>query len=153
MTGATRLHATAVALGGRAALLTGPSGSGKSDLALRLVDAGWRLVADDQTLLWRRGGGVLCRPPERLAGRLEVRGIGIVRMPALAAAPVVLLCRLVPGGTVPRLPEPAVERLLDVPVPVVALAPFEASAPIKLRLAMARVAAGYSATGETGEDG
>lgn len=153
MSAVARLHATAVALAGRAVLLTGPSGSGKSDLALRLIDAGWRLVADDQTLLCRRGEALTCRAPERLSGRLEVRGVGLLRIPAIPAAPVALLCRLVPAAAVPRLPEPGVEPLLGVAVPAIDLAPFESSAPIKLRLAMTRLAAGYSAAGETGEDG
>ena len=77
-----RVHGTSVALGGDGILLQGPSGSGKSDLALRLVDAGALLVADDQTELALVGDGVLMRAPGVIAGRIEVRGLGILRVPS-----------------------------------------------------------------------
>ena len=70
------VHATCVAIGDRAVLLCGPSGSGKSDLALRLIDGGAQLVADDQVVLRAEGGRIVARAPEALAGRMEVRGIG-----------------------------------------------------------------------------
>ena len=70
-----RLHATAVAIGGVAVLIEGPSGSGKSDLALRLIDRGAVLISDDQTLLIRAGSRLLARPPQTIAGKLEVRGV------------------------------------------------------------------------------
>ncbi len=76
------VHATAVAIEGEAVLLRGPSGSGKSDLALRLIDGGAQLVADDQTLLRRAGGRVLASAPPAIAGLLEVRGVGVVRVEA-----------------------------------------------------------------------
>src|SRR5438105_12471801 len=102
------VHATAVAIatasGPRAVLLRGASGSGKSDLALRLIDAGARLVADDQSELSRRGDTLVVRAPATITGLLEVRGIGIVRLDALAEAPVVLLVDLVPAETLERLP-------------------------------------------------
>ena len=93
------IHATAVAieteLGFRALLLRGRSGSGKSDLALRLIDAGARLVTDDQSVLSRRDDMIIVGPPARISGLLEVRGIGIMRVEALAEAPVVLIADLV----------------------------------------------------------
>jgi serine kinase of HPr protein (carbohydrate metabolism regulator) len=129
-------HATAVAIDGRAVLLRGPSGCGKSDLALRLIDAGARLVADDQSEVWREGDTVFVRAPPAIAGLIEVRGIGIVRLGALARAPVALLADLVAADRVERLPERRSEAILGLNMPVVAVAPFEASAAAKLRLAL-----------------
>ncbi|MFO0986190.1 MAG: RNase adapter RapZ [Alphaproteobacteria bacterium] len=135
------MHATCVALGRAAVLLRGPSGAGKSDLALRLIDAGARLVADDQVELAVVGGRLVARAPAVLAGKMEVRGVGIVPAPALAEAPVALIADLVPAGTAERLPEPAAETILGIVLPRIEIAPFEASAPAKLRLALAGAAA------------
>lgn len=131
-----RVHGTSVALGGDGILLRGPSGSGKSDLALRLIDEGGRLVADDQTELRLSGDEVSMTSPATIAGRMEVRGIGIVRMPTVAVAPLRLVVDLVPGEAVERLPEPAACDYLGRRFPLIHLAPFEASAPAKLRLAL-----------------
>jgi HPr kinase/phosphorylase len=143
----TRVHATCVAwrLGRnwRAVLLRGPSGAGKSDLALRLVEAGARLVADDQTDLARQGRQVIASAPKRIAGLIEARGIGIAKLgrdQTVRRAAVVLLVDLAPPERIARLPEPAGENVLGVDLPVVSLAPFEASAPAKLRLALAQFA-------------
>ena len=140
------LHATCVALDGRGVLLRGPSGSGKSDLALRLIDEGALLVADDQTEVRREvgleglPGRLLAQAPETIAGRLEVRGLGIVAQPALATAPVALVVDLVRAAEVERLPEDRVELLLGEEVPAIALDPFAASAVAKVRLALAQLA-------------
>jgi HPr kinase/phosphorylase len=131
----TLIHATCVALDGAGVLLCGPSGSGKSDLALRLIDGGARLVADDQVALSRIGSGLVARAPGALRGLLEVRGLGIVEMAALDAAPVVLAVDLVADDAVDRLPEARFCTLAGVAVPLVALAPFQLSAPAKVRLA------------------
>ena len=131
-----RVHGTSVALGGDGILLRGPSGSGKSDLALRLIDEGGRLVADDQTELSLSGNDVFMTAPSTIAGRMEVRGIGILRVPAVVAAPLRLVVDLVPPGAIERLPEPRVCDYLDRRFPLIQLAPFEASAPAKLRLAL-----------------
>ncbi|HJZ14329.1 MAG TPA: hypothetical protein VJ251_02575, partial [Stellaceae bacterium] len=80
------VHATAIAIDGRAVLLRGPSGAGKSDLALRLIDGGARLVADDQAELRRAGERVMVRAPAEIAGLIEVRGIGILQVEPLAEA-------------------------------------------------------------------
>jgi serine kinase of HPr protein (carbohydrate metabolism regulator) len=139
------VHATCVALRlGRtwqAILLRGPSGAGKSDLALRLIEAGARLVADDQTALTRNGRTVTASAPARIAGLIEARGIGIVKLARsqlTGRAPVRLLVDLTSPERIERLPEPASESLLGIALPVIALAPFEASAPAKLRLALAQ---------------
>jgi serine kinase of HPr protein (carbohydrate metabolism regulator) len=135
------VHGTAVALGEVGVLLRGASGSGKSDLALRLIDGGARLVADDRTLLRREGGLLLASAPPPIAGRLEVRGIGILAVPSVASCALRLVVDLVAPGAVERLPEPRTARLLGLDLPLISLAPFEASAAAKLRLA-ARTHAG-----------
>ena len=130
------LHATAIAVEGHAVLLCGASGAGKSDLGLRLIDAGARLIADDQSELFRRADRVIVRAPETIAGLLEIRGIGIFRLDALAEAPVALLVDLVPAETLERLPARKSRTILGLAIPSIALAPFEASAGAKLRLAL-----------------
>ena len=142
----TFVHATSVALktGARwhAVLLRGPSGAGKSDLALRLIDDGARLIADDQTHLAKKGHALIASPPPALAGMIEVRGLGIVKLPRgrlMAAAPLALLVDLVRADEVERMPEPALETLQDVELPQLALAPFEVSTVAKLRLALSRI--------------
>ena len=130
------LHATCLSLGGSGVLLRGPSGSGKSDLALRLIDLGARLVADDQTSLSERDGRIIARAPENIAGKIEVRGIGIQRVASVEEVPLTLIVDLVGAGAVERLPEMKSESLLGVPLPRIELDPFAASAPVKLRMAL-----------------
>jgi HPr kinase/phosphorylase len=141
------VHATCVALrrGRRwcGVLLRGPSGAGKSDLALRLIETGARLVSDDQTELTLHGGTVVASAPDRIAGLIEGRGVGIVKLSRdqiVARAPVVLVVDLVPVERIERLPEPRRESLLGVDRPLLALAAFEASATSKLRLALRQIA-------------
>ena len=129
------IHGTAVAINGAGVLLRGPSGSGKSDLALRLIDAGAVLVADDRVALSRDGAEVAAVAPEAIGGKLEVRGLGIVRLPAVSA-PLRLIVDLVESDDVERLPKARETVLLGVALPVLELAPFEASAPVKVRLAL-----------------
>lgn len=130
------VHATSVEIGGHAVLIRGPSGSGKSDLALRLIDGGAVLVADDQTMVSNDGGRLFCGVPGTIAGYLEVRGLGIVRLPHRARVPLALVVDLVPPKEVERLPEPSSAQLQGVMIPRLALAAFEASAAAKVRLAM-----------------
>ena len=134
MTGG-RVHGTAVAIGGRGVLILGASGSGKSDLALRLIDRGARLIADDQVELVPRGGRLHACAPATIHGKIEVRGIGIVDIEA-AAAPIALVVDI--DRAPDRLPEAETIELHDVRLPLVALAPFAASAPIKVELALKR---------------
>ncbi len=133
---AKQAHATCVELAGTGVLLRGPSGSGKSDLALRLVDGGARLVADDRVILEAESGAVFARAPAALAGLLEVRGVGIARMPSIARARVGVVVDLVAPGEIERLPEPATCKLLGVSLPCLRLDPYCASACAKLRLAV-----------------
>ena len=117
----------------RGVLIEGGSGAGKSDLALRALDQGFRLVADDRVLVWVSEGRLFGRAPDSLAGLLEVRGLGIARVPALWLCEVSLLVWL---GAAERMPEPATETILGVPVPLLAAEPFQASAPAKLGRAL-----------------
>jgi len=135
VTGTLLVHATAVAIEGGAILLRGPPGAGKSDLALRLIEDGARLIADDQTLLRRAGNHVLVRAPAAVAGLIEVRGVGILRVDYLDEAPLALVVDLVPSTEVERSPDDRFEVVLGLPIRMIALAPFEASAVAKLRLA------------------
>jgi HPr kinase/phosphorylase len=132
----TLVHGTCVAIAGHGVLLRGPSGSGKSDLALRLIDGGALLVADDQTRLERDGESLLARPPAAIAGMIEVRGLGLVRLPYLERAPLDLVIDLVSPSEVERLPEANALELLGLTLRHLRLAPFEASAAAKVRLAM-----------------
>lgn len=131
----TQIHATCVELSGFGILLLGPPGAGKSDLALRLIDGGARLVADDRTDLERVNDDIFARAPATIAGRLEVRGLGIRPVPCVARARVALAVDLVGAGAVERLPEPATREFLGLAIPMIALDPFAASAAAKLRLA------------------
>ncbi len=134
------LHGTAVALNGLAVLLRGPSGAGKSDLALRLLDLGFRLVADDRVVVTEAaadsGLPTVCAPPA-LAGLLEVRGVGIVPVAALPGpVPLALVIDLCPAAEVPRLPEPERTTVAGCPVARLRLDPWALSAPQKVRLAL-----------------
>jgi serine kinase of HPr protein (carbohydrate metabolism regulator) len=135
-TGPILVHATAIAIDGRAVLLRGPSGAGKSDLALRLIDSGARLVADDQAELRRTGERVMVRAPAAIAGLIEVRGVGILQVEPVAEAALAMCVDLVPSAEVERLPEIRSEDVLGLAVPSIALSPFEASAAAKLRFAL-----------------
>jgi serine kinase of HPr protein (carbohydrate metabolism regulator) len=130
---------TTVAIDGRAVLLRGPSGAGKSDVALRLIDGGAVLVSDDRTELVREGDRLVARAPEALRNRMEVRGVGIVTIPAVVRAPLVLAVDLVPPEQVPRLPDPGRWTHSGVSLPLIMLAAFEASTPAKVRLAVRMV--------------
>jgi len=133
------LHASCVAIDGRAVLIEGRSGSGKSDLALRLIDRGATLVSDDYTVLVRDRDRVLAQPPATIAGRIEVRGVGIVEMPHVERVPAALVVCL--ADQVERLPEASESRTIaGIAVPMIALNGHEASAPVKVALALARTA-------------
>jgi len=136
-----RVHGTSIALGRDGVLLRGPPGSGKSDLALRLIDSGATLVADDQTELRRRNGRLEMRVPATLEGLLEVRGVGIVRVPCVQDVVLRLVVDLVRPDAIERLPEPRFVELDGLSFPLLELAPFEASAAAKLRAALATLSA------------
>jgi serine kinase of HPr protein (carbohydrate metabolism regulator) len=130
------IHATSVVIDGRALLLSGRSGSGKSDLALRLIDRGALLVSDDYTMLENRGGILFAAAPPQIAGKIEIRGIGLVDLACAKAAPVALMLML--DQQADRMPadQMAIIRLEGVEIPTLPLAPFEASAPLKAEAAL-----------------
>lgn len=132
------LHATSVVIDGRAVLLSGPSGSGKSDLALRLLDRGFRLVSDDRTIVRKEGGTLVASAPDTIRGKLEVRGIGIVDVPPAEDTAVALVVELT--GTMERLPDDSRERtILGIAVPLVSIDATTASAPSKVAIALDRL--------------
>ncbi|MGN6514437.1 MAG: HPr kinase/phosphorylase [Rhizomicrobium sp.] len=148
------IHASCVLLAGAAkafgapedagVLLLGESGKGKSDLALRLIERGAKLVADDRCEISAREGALYARAPQSLAGLIEVRGAGIIALPFAPEARIALAVEMMEEGYVPRLPQ--AERYMTPPEfalsederpPLIWLAPFEASAPAKVAIAAA----------------
>lgn len=123
------------------ALIEGPSGAGKSDLALRALDQGFRLVADDRVVLWASGGRLFGRAPDTLRGLIEVRGLDVMQAEALPLAEVGLVVRL---GTPERIPDPAYEHILGLSVPALTTEGFEESAPAKLGRALAAFDAAHN---------
>jgi len=130
------LHASCVAIGGRGILLTGAPGSGKSDLALRLIDRGATLVGDDGVVVTAHGGRLHARAGPNIEGQIEVRGLGILAMPALEEAPLALVIAL--DQPVQRMPDELLPvRVIEgLTLPMIALDPFEASAPVKVEKAL-----------------
>jgi HPr kinase/phosphorylase len=130
----TLLHGTCIAVDGHGVLLRGQPGAGKSDLALRLIDGGAVLVADDQVAVEADGDILWSSAPPTIRGLLEVRGVGLVRTDTAGRVPVRLIVDLVPREQVPRLPEPAHEDLEGIVLPVYRLHGFDGSAPAKIAL-------------------
>ena len=132
------LHASTVALDGRAVLICGPSGSGKSDLALRLLDRGFTLVSDDRTILSKQGDMIIATAPETIKGKLEVRGVGIVDMEMMSNMPVALVVELT--SNIQRMPDDSRERLiLGAGIPLINVDATTASAASKVELALDRL--------------
>ena len=144
------VHASCVAVDGRGVLLLGPPGSGKSDLALRLIDGGATLVADDQVDIRAGAGRLEAAPPAALAGRIEVRGLGILACAWRESAPLHLAIELLTDTAPERLPVPAERRFEGVALPLIRLAPFEASATAKVRLAVRAAAADSAPAAHSG---
>ena len=132
------LHASTVALDGRAVLICGPSGSGKSDLALRLLDRGFTLVSDDQTIVRKDGGRLIASAPPTIHGKLEIRGIGIVEMETVDDVPVALCVEL--SSDIQRIPDDSRDRLvLNIRIPLINVDALTASAPSKVAVALDRL--------------
>ncbi len=139
------VHATAIAVNGHAALITGPSGAGKSDLALRCLTLGTsamlphaaRLIADDRVILERVGDQLMASAPAAIAGKLEVRNIGIVEIEPGLPAPIRLVVELGGSQRAARLPDPwPTKIILGLHVPVLQIAAFDAAAPQKVMIAL-----------------
>ncbi|WP_375403965.1 HPr kinase/phosphorylase [uncultured Sphingomonas sp.] len=128
------IHATTIAIGGCGVVISGPSGSGKSDLALRLIDRGAVLVADDRTRVWRDGDRLFAGVPDAIPGKLEVRGLGILEVSRVPEVPVALCVDLV--AKVERMPFPRTRTIAGIVVPELAVDPRPASAAIKVELAL-----------------
>jgi len=129
------IHATAVCVAGAGVLLVGRPGSGKSDLALRLIDRGAVLIADDRVITSGEGGKLLLCAPATIAGLLEVRGLGLHTLPYVNNVQAVAIFDL--DAAPVRLSDPATREICGVNLPLVAVLPFEASAPLKVELAVA----------------
>jgi serine kinase of HPr protein (carbohydrate metabolism regulator) len=129
------LHASTVALDGRAVLISGASGSGKSDLALRMLDRGFTLVSDDRTIIRKAGDKLLASAPDTIKGKLEVRGVGIVNMDTVSDMPVALVVELT--SDIQRLPDDDRERMImGISIPLINVDAASASAPSKVSLAL-----------------
>ena len=132
------LHCSTVALDGRAVLISGPSGSGKSDLALRLLDRGFTLVSDDRTIVRRSGSKLVASAPATIKGKLEIRGVGIVEMENVSDVPVALVVELT--SDIQRLPDDSQERLIPgASIPLINVDAMTASAPSKVAVALDRL--------------
>ena len=132
------LHASCVAMEGRAVLISGPSGAGKSDLALRLLDRGFTLVSDDRTILRKQGDKLIASAPPTIEGKLEIRGVGIVDMDYVGDVPVALVVELT--TEIQRLPDDSRERLiLGAAIPLINVDARTASAASKVAVALDRL--------------
>ncbi len=129
------IHGTSVIISGAGVLLCGKSGAGKSDLALRLIDQGAMLIADDRVDVRMDQGKIIAHAPKALAGLLEVRGVGLMRVPFAPVSELHLVVDLVEPHEVERLPEVEWANIAEGRLPRLALAPFEASATAKVRIA------------------
>jgi HPr kinase/phosphorylase len=132
------IHATGICINGQGVIIIGPSGSGKSDLALRLIDRGATLISDDRIIINIRDNGITLNQAPNIEGKLEVRGIGILCILATNNIPLRMLVDL--NAKVERLPDqPAYQQIAGISLPCIAISGFEASAPIKVELALTSV--------------
>ncbi len=129
-------HATCILIKGKGVLLEGPSGAGKSDLALRLMSLGAQLVSDDYITLSKKAGALVATAPEKIAGKMEVRGLGLIDIDHAREAAIDLVIDLKPREHVPRLPKGNTKTLEGVSIPTLTLHAFDASTPDKILLAL-----------------
>ena len=123
------------------ALILGPSGSGKSHLALTALAAGWRLVADDRVIVWPDAGKVFGRANPQLTGQIEVRGLGILpsATPVLSFCQIDLIAQMVPQEAIERFPDPAHTVLVGRSLPMIAVDPFSALCLPMIQMALHRL--------------
>jgi len=129
-----QFYATAVTYCGFGILIRGPSGSGKSDLALRLIDDGAGLVADDQVVIKAVGQELYLSPPDSLSGLIEVRGIGVIKIEYVRDIRLRLVVELDPSNEIQRTPIIKEELIKKIPVPVVNMHAFESSVLVKIKI-------------------
>lgn len=129
----TLLHASCVEFMGCGLLICGQAGSGKSDLSLRLIDAGAKLIADDQTVVENKDGKLTAQAPDAIKGKIEIRGIGIVETPYIDETEIRLKLILRPAAEIDRMPEKRTELIENVALPVFDFDAFSASAVIKIK--------------------
>ena len=131
-----QFHATAVAYYGSGILIRGPSGSGKSDLALRLIDDDADLIADDRVVIKVVGKELRLSPPESISGLIEVRGIGVVKIKTVRDIPLCLVVELEPSNQTQRMPEIKEESIKDISIPIININAFESSALAKIKIVL-----------------
>ncbi len=139
--------ATCVSVDGAGVFLLGSSGTGKSDMALRLINRGALLVADDRVQLARREGKILANPPPSIAGLLEIRELGIFRFPYAKDVAVSLVIRLEARGNAERLPYPEFYECMEINIPQITIYPFDVSAAVKVEMAVATLKDGFMIVG------
>lgn len=127
-------HASCVEFEGKGIVIFGPSGSGKSDLALRLIDAGGKLVSDDYVEIVSDGDILYAHPAPNIAGMIEVRGVGLIKLAYKKSSILVLALDLVSVEKIDRLPTPKMFNENGVEIPLYAFDAFSASAIAKIRL-------------------
>lgn len=129
------IHATCVAIDGQSILICGRSGSGKSDLALRLIDRGAMLVSDDYTIIHNQSGALLASAPANIRGKIEVYAIGIIELEHIQNVPIALIVTI--DEAVARMPDEHARRnIAGIALPVISVSPHHASAPIKIEIAL-----------------
>jgi len=132
------IHGTAISIGGHAVLIMGESGSGKSDLALLLIDRGAILISDDVVFLETRDNAPILTVAPNIVGKIEVRGVGIFDVNFIASAPLRLIVQFIDAPD--RLPEDIAHTAIGgYVVPVSKLNPFEHSSAIKVEYALRAV--------------
>jgi len=149
---ASQLQATCVAINSYCVLLIGESGSGKSDLALRLINRGASLVSDDRVNLMKNRNTIIASSPENIAGLLEVRGIGIFKMKTQNNISLSLVIKLDGKDSIERLPDPEFYECMGIKIPQIHICPFEASAPVKIEMAVAALSDGSLTVGALKSD-
>lgn len=127
------IHASCIAINNKAILLLGKSGSGKSDLALRLIDGGAQLITDDYVEITACETTLTAAPPQKLEGLIEAQGVGILTMPFIHDIEIKLAINLIPREEVERLPEPQFFSCLEQQIPLLSLCSHDASTPTKIR--------------------
>lgn len=132
----TLINGTCVEIEKQGVLIRGPSGAGKSDLALRLIDAGALLISDDYCETTVDDGSLIVTAPDTISGKLEVRGYGIVKLPAAKPTAITLVVDLSPESEIERMPESNICVVEDVELRHIILDARSPSAPAKVRLAL-----------------